>query len=180
MTIQFTRDYDLGIDTSFQIELYCDRCGSGQRTTFQATPVDMFSGLLGAASGLFGGAFGLVQDLTARARSAIRARAHDKAFQEATAELKPQFRQCSRCTTWVDRQCRIDARGPCKSCAPDAAEEAAHAQVVAEILRTNEAIYEDATPRAGLVQRTVTLDCPRYGAPTGDGEVLPRLRHAGR
>ena len=35
------------------------------------------------------------------------------AFQEAMQELQPQFRHCPRCTSWVDQQCWIDARGLC-------------------------------------------------------------------
>lgn len=174
MTIQFTQNYhDLSTSHGFQFEFYCDRCRSGHRTTFRATPSGVVSELLGAASSIFGGVFGRAQDLTDRARSATWERAHDKAFQEAMAELQPHFHQCPRCTYWVDRQCWVDARGLCKSCAPDVAEEAAHAQVYAEIQRTNEAIYDSATARQDLVGRTVTVQCRHCGAQTGGAKFCP-------
>jgi len=174
MSIQFTRNYrDLSTDKGYQFEFYCDRCGSGHRTTFKATAGGVVSELLGAAGSLFGGVFGQAQNLTDRARSATWERAHDRAFQEAMQELKPSFHQCPRCTTWVDQQCWIDARGLCKTCAPDIAEEAAHTQVAAEIQRTNEAIYSAAAPREALVNRTVTLQCQHCGAQTGGAKFCP-------
>jgi Double zinc ribbon len=174
VSIQFTRNYrDLSTDKGYQFEFYCDRCGSGHRTTFKATAGGVVSDLLGAAGSMFGGVFGRAQDLTDRARSATWERAHDKAFQEAMGELQPQFHHCPRCTSWVDQQCWIDARGLCKSCAPDVAEEAAHAQVAAEIQRTNEAVYNAATAREELVERTVTVQCRHCGAQTGGAKFCP-------
>jgi hypothetical protein len=105
MTIQFTQNHrDLSTNKGYQFEFYCDRCGSGHRTTFKATAGGVVSDLLGAASSMFGGVFGRAQDLTDRARSATWERAHDKAFQEAMQELQPHFRHCPRCTSWVDQQ----------------------------------------------------------------------------
>ncbi|MFN8541832.1 MAG: zinc-ribbon domain-containing protein [Thermomicrobiales bacterium] len=53
------------------------------------------------------------------------------------------------------------------------AEEAAHAQVAAEIQRTNEAIYESATAREELVGRTVSVQCRHCGAQTGGAKFCP-------
>jgi histidinol phosphatase-like PHP family hydrolase len=39
-------------------------------------------------------------------RSAAWEKAHDKAFRDAATKLKPDFRQCPRCSSWVcRRQC---------------------------------------------------------------------------
>ena len=173
-TIQFTQNYrDLSTSKGFQFEFYCDRCHSGHRTTFRASKTGMLGDALDAANGLFGGFFGRAADLTDRAQSATWERAHDAAFQEAMQELMPHFRHCPRCTYWVDEQCWVEARGLCKSCAPDVAEEAAHAQVQAEIARTNEAVYNAATARQELVGRTVTLTCQHCGADTGGAKFCP-------
>lgn len=177
-SFQFTQNYrDLSTDQGFQFEFYCDRCHSGHRTRFKPRPASMVDEALGAASGLFGGVlggvFGRASDVTSRAKSATWERAHDAAFQEAMRELLPSFHQCPRCTTWVDDQCWIDARGLCKTCAPDVAEETAHAQVEAEIAATRDSVYAAATPRQDLVKQTVTLTCPHCGADTHGGKFCP-------
>src|SRR5690349_10903689 len=47
VSIQFTRNYrDLSTDKGYQFEFYCDRCGSGHRTTFKATAGGVVSDLL--------------------------------------------------------------------------------------------------------------------------------------
>ena len=173
-TIQFTQNYrDLSTDQGFQFEFYCDRCASGHRTRFKPRPASVLNEALGAAGGLFGGLFGQAANLTDRAKSATWERAHDGAFQEAMRELMPGFHQCPRCTQWVDGQCWVDARGLCKSCAPDVAEEAAQAQVEYEIQKTREAVYQAAAPREDLVSHTVALTCQHCGAQTTGGKFCP-------
>jgi hypothetical protein len=173
-TIHFTNNYrDLSTDKGFQFEFYCDRCGSGYRTTFRPSKSGLLGDALNTANGLFGGFFGKAADLTNQARSATWERAHDSAFQSAMQELMPSFHQCPRCTSWVDDACWITARGLCKHCAPDVAEEAAAAQVGAEIEQTRTAIYEAATARTDLVNRTVTLTCQYCGANTNGAKFCP-------
>lgn len=173
-TIQFTQNYrDLSTSQGFQFEFFCDRCGSGHRTRFNASKTGMVGEALEAAGSIFGGFFGRAADLTGRAQSATWERAHDRAFQEAMQELRPHFHHCPRCTRWVDDPCWIDARGLCKSCAPDVAEEAAAFQVEAEIAKTREAVYEAATARADLTSRAVVLTCQKCGAQTGGAKFCP-------
>lgn len=55
--IQFTRNYrDLSTDAGFQFEFFCDRCGNGYQTEFQASAMGTATNILDAASNLFGGA----------------------------------------------------------------------------------------------------------------------------
>jgi hypothetical protein len=128
--IEFTRNYsDLSTNQGFQFEFFCDRCGSGFRTRFQASSIGMVSGALDAASSMFGGVFGRAADLGERVRSASWEKAHDEAFNRAMQELKPDFVQCPRCSSWVCRQsCWNGGRGLCKNCAPDMGVEMAAAQ----------------------------------------------------
>jgi hypothetical protein len=54
--IEFTRNYsDLSTDKGFQFEFFCDRCGTGYRTSFQPFVLGTVSSALDAASSLFGG-----------------------------------------------------------------------------------------------------------------------------
>lgn len=69
--IEFTRNNsDLSTNQGFQFEFYCDRCGTGYRTRFQASTMGLVSGALDTANSLFGGILGQAANLSERARSA--------------------------------------------------------------------------------------------------------------
>lgn len=169
--IEFTRNYsDNSTDKGFQFEFYCDRCGTGYRTGFQTFAIGNVSGALDAASSLFGGLFNQAADLGERVRSAAWEKAHDAAFSKAVEELKPDFIQCPRCSSWVCRKsCWNAGRGLCKECAPDLGVEMAAAQssrTVEEIWAHSKMAEEDremlkeASWRAG-----VRATCPHCNAP---------------
>lgn len=169
--IQFTQNYnDLSTNKGFQFEFYCDRCGTGYRTEFNASALGTLTSALDAASSLFGGLFGTAADLGERARSAAWEKAHDTAFTEAMEELKPDFVQCSRCSQWVCRKaCWNDGKGLCKHCAPDLGVEMAAAQssrTVQEIWAHSQVAEED---RAMLKEKNwregVRATCPGCNAP---------------
>ena len=102
--IQFVRNYsDLSTNKGFQFEFYCDRCGSGFRTRFKPSVTGTVTGVLDAAGSLLGGIFSSAADVSERVRSASWERAHDEAFAAATEELRPDFVQCPRCSSWVCR-----------------------------------------------------------------------------
>jgi len=128
--MEFTSNYqDLSTEQGFQFEFNCDRCSTGYRTQFQASGIGMVSGALDTASSLFGGIFGQAADVGERMRSAAWEQAHDKAFLKATQEIKPDFIQCPRCSSWVCRKkCWNSTKGLCKECAPDLGVEMAAAQ----------------------------------------------------
>lgn len=169
--IEFTRNYsDLSTNQGFQFEFFCDRCGTGYRTRFQSSALGTVSSALEAASGLFGGVLGRAADLGERARSATWEKAHDDAFNKAMEELKPDFVQCPRCSSWVCRKsCWNTNKGLCKQCSPDLGVEMAAAQssrTVEEIWAHSKMAQED---REMLKEESwragVRATCPNCNAP---------------
>lgn len=169
--IQFTNNYsDLSTDKGFQFEFYCDRCGSGFRTHFKPSVTGTVTSVMDTASGLFGGIFGQAADLSERVRSAGWQKAHDDAFEAAMDELRPDFVQCPRCSSWVCRSsCWNNQRGLCKGCAPDMGVEMAAAQAsrtVEEVWAHSKMAEED---REMLQEKSwregVRATCPNCSAP---------------
>ncbi len=169
--IEFTRNYsDLSTNQGFQFEFYCDRCGSGFRTRFQPSAMGTVSSALDAASSLFGGVLGRAADLGERARSVTWEKAHDVAFTKAMEELKPDFIQCPRCSSWVCRKsCWNSGKGLCKDCAPDLGVEMTAAQssrTVQEIWAHSKMAEDD---REMLKEKSwregVRATCPECEAP---------------
>lgn len=169
--IQFTRNYsDLSTDQGFQFEFYCDRCGSGFRTPFKASLTGTVREAMDTASSLFGGIFGKAADLSERVRSASWEKAHDTAFAEAMQELKPDFVQCPRCSSWVCRKsCWNVQKGLCKECSPDLGVEMAAAQssrTVEEIWAHSRMAEEDrAMLKTESWREGVRATCPSCNAP---------------
>ena len=169
--IEFTRNYsDLSTDRGFQFEFQCDRCGNGYKTTFQAWTMGTVSGALDAASSLFGGVFNQAANLSERARSAQWQQARDKSLVDAIQEIKPNFVQCPRCSSWVcKKNCWNQQRGLCKNSAPDLGVEMAAAQAS----RTTQEIWEHSQvaeeDRAMLKEENwragVRATCPKCNAP---------------
>ncbi len=169
--IEFTRNYsDLSTNQGFQFEFYCDRCGTGYRTRFQASALGTVTNALDAANGLFGGIFGRAADLGERARSAAWEKAHDGAFVDAMEQLKPDFIQCPRCSGWVCRKsCWNNSKGLCKNCAPDLGVEMAAAQASrtveevwahSKMAEDDRAMLKEESWRAG-----VRATCPSCNTP---------------
>lgn len=173
--IEFTRNYsDLSTNQGFQFEFHCDRCGTGHRTRFQATTLGAVSGALDVANSLFGGLFGRAADVSERMRSASWEKAHDEAFAQAVAELRPDFAQCPHCSGWVcKKQCWNDERGLCKNCAPDIGVEKSAAQArrtVDEVWSGAQVADEDKgmiAPESWKDKARAT--CPNCNAPLAGG-----------
>jgi hypothetical protein len=176
--IKFVRNYDdLSTDRGFQFEFYCDRCGTGYRTHFQASATGMVTEALDVAGGLLGGVLGRAADVSERVHSAAWEQAHDRAFAAAVEEVKPNFIQCRRCTQWVCREmCWNTERGLCKECTPEVEAEYAAAQVEATIEQGVEAIRETEYVSAEDKERlkeTVAAACPKCGAEVSGGKFCP-------
>ncbi len=169
--IEFTQNYsDLSTDRGFQFEFNCNRCQTGYRTRFQNFAAGTISGALDTASSLFGGIFSSAANVGSQVRSSAWQKAHDDAFVKAMQELKPDFVQCPRCSTWVcKKNCWNSQKGLCKGCAPDLGVEMAAAQAS----RTTEEIWahskmaeedrqmlKDESWREG-----VRATCPKCNAP---------------
>lgn len=168
--ISFTSNYDdLSTDTGFQFEFKCSRCGKGFRTAFQPSAVGTLSTALDAASGLLGGIFGSASNVADRVKSAGWQQARDKAFENAAAEVKNDFKQCPRCQSWV---CIVDCwntnKGLCKQCAPDLGVEMAAAQAsksVEEVWAHAAMAEEDKKLGAENWREGKRANCPSCGKP---------------
>lgn len=129
-SIDFANNYnDLSTEQGFQFEFICNRCSNGKRTAFKPFNLGKVSGVMDTASNLLGGIFSSAANVAGQVSSAAYERAHDAAFTEATIQMRPNYVQCPRCSSWVCRdQCWNNKKGLCKSCAPDLGVEMAAAQ----------------------------------------------------
>jgi uncharacterized OB-fold protein len=169
--IEFTRNYeDLSTNQGFQFEFKCDRCGTGYRTRFQGSALGTAATALNTASNIFGGLFNSLSNASENVRSASWEKAHDDAFLKAVEEIKPDFIQCPRCTSWVCRKsCWNEKRGLCKRCAPDLGVEMAAAQAsrtTEEIWAHSKVAEEDlAMMKEQAWREGVRATCPSCGKP---------------
>jgi membrane protease subunit (stomatin/prohibitin family) len=167
--IKFVRNYtDLSTERGFQFEFHCDRCGTGYHTSFQASATGMIGEALDVASGIFGGIFGTAATVGDRVRSAAWEQAHDGAFAAAVEEVKPNFRQCPKCTQWVCKElCWNTSRGLCMNCAPDVGVEMAAAQAETVVEKAREQVREKTTFEAdedAIRSGDLHAACPECGA----------------
>ncbi|HEV7786631.1 MAG TPA: zinc ribbon domain-containing protein [Thermoanaerobaculia bacterium] len=132
-TIEFTGNYDdLSTDRGYQFKFYCEKCGNGYMSSFQSSKMGMAASAAQVAGNLFGGIFGRVSETAYEIQRAVGGPAHDAALKEAVAEIRPQFKQCTRCGKWVCGPVCFNAKaGLCEYCAPDMDEEIASAQAEA-------------------------------------------------
>jgi len=169
-SLQFSRNYsDLSTERGFQFEFFCDRCGNGFRTPFKPFGLGAITGAVDVANSIFGGVLGRAASATERVSSASRERAHDKAFQEAAIELKPEFMQCPRCSNWVcKKSCWNHKKGLCKNCAPDLGVEMSAAQSsrsVEEVWAHAAMAEEDKKLATENWRETIRASCPECNAP---------------
>ena len=169
-SIDFARNYnDLSTQQGFQFEFICNRCGNGKRTAFKPFALGKVSGVMDTASSLLGGVFSSAANVTGRVSSAAYERAHDAAFTEATVQMRPNYIQCPRCSSWVCRdQCWNVKKGLCKSCAPDLGVEMAAAQAsksVEEVWAHAAMAEEDKKLETEQWRQTIVASCPKCGAP---------------
>jgi len=168
--ISFTSNYkDLSTDTGFQFEFVCDRCKKGYRTKFQPSAVGTVSNVLNAASSLFGGVFGSAANASETVKTAGWEKAQDKAFEEASNEVRGDFMQCPRCQSWVcKKDCWNEAKGLCKTCAPDLGVEMAAAQSsksVEEVWAHAAMAEEDKKLGTETWRKGTRANCPSCGNP---------------
>ena len=132
-TIEFTSNYDdLSTDRGYQFKFYCEKCGNGYMSSFQTNKLGMAASAVEVANSLFGGIFGRAAAGAYEVQRAVGGPAHDAALREAVEEIRPKFKQCTRCGNWVcEPVCWNHKAGLCESCAPDLAQEMAAAQAEA-------------------------------------------------
>lgn len=181
--IQFTSNYsDLSTNQGFQFEFTCDRCGTGYRTEFKTWKTGTISSALDTASSLFGGVFGAAAEVGEKVRLAAWQKAHDEAFEAAITEIKPHFRQCPRCSSWVcAKSCWNQKRGLCKGCAPDLGVEMSAAQAsrsVEEVWSHAAMASEDKKLAQENWRETIVASCPQCGEPLAvNAKFCPNCGH---
>ena len=168
--IFFVKNYqDLSTDNGFQFEFYCDRCGSGFRTRFKEWKVATATNILDAVGDIVGGVLGRVEDIGEKVKSAAWEKAHDAAYEAAVREIKPEFIQCPRCSSWVCRKsCWNVKKGLCKQCAPDIGVEMAAAQAsrsVEEVWAHAKMAEEDKHLTEADWREGIRATCPKCEAP---------------
>jgi hypothetical protein len=141
----FTKNYrDHSNDTGFQFEFFCDKCGSGHRSSYKTNTVGFLGSMVKAATSILGSGSQLGTGAD-QLKDALRGPAWDGAFTEAVAEIRPRFHQCTRCGQWVCPDvCWNDTRQLCESCAPDLQEAAGaiQAEVAIAQARTKAAEHD--------------------------------------
>jgi membrane protease subunit (stomatin/prohibitin family) len=173
--IQFTKNHtDHSTDKGYQFEFFCDRCGNGFMSEFKASMTGMASSALRAAGDIFGGVFGRASAGSYEIQRAVAGPGHDRAFREAIAEAKPNFRQCPKCAKWVCAAlCWNQKRGLCYDCAPSVETELAAAQAQATIEQLQEKVrQQDLTKDIDLTSEAAAL-CPSCGARTQGAKFCP-------
>ena len=131
--IEFTGNYqDLSTDRGYQFKFYCEKCGNGYMSTFKTSKMGIAASAAEVAGSLFGGLFGKVSDTAYQIQRAVGGPAHDAALKEAVEEIRPLFKQCTRCGQWVCGPVCFNSKAQlCETCAPDLDEEVASAQAEA-------------------------------------------------
>jgi len=173
--IQFTKNHhDHSTDKGFQFEFFCDRCGSGFMSGFKPSVTGYATSALRAAGDLFGGVFGRAGSSAYEIERAVQGSGHDKAFQEAVEEAKPNFRQCPKCARWAClTMCWNQKRGLCYECAPNIETEIAAAQAQATVEQMQEKVRaQDLTKDLDLTSEAAAL-CPSCGARTQGAKFCP-------
>jgi hypothetical protein len=173
--IPFTDNYqDLSSNRGFQFKFFCQKCGNGYMSTFQANKLGAAAAAANAAASLLGGIFGGAARSAEALQGMVAGPQHDGALNAAVQEISPLFKQCTRCGQWVcEPVCWNKKAGLCETCAPDLDEEIAAAQAHA----AKEQAVEKARSVDFLAQRDIaqvaSAVCPKCGAKTQGGKFCP-------
>ena len=173
--IPFTDNYtDLSNNRGFQFKFFCQKCGNGYISTFQANKLGSAAAAANAAASLLGGIFGRAAQSAQALESMVAGPQHDAALNAAVQEISPKFKQCTRCGQWVcEPVCWNHKAGLCESCAPDLDEEVAAAQAQAAKDQAVEKVKEvDYLAQRNLAQ-VASAVCPKCGAKTQGGKFCP-------
>lgn len=170
--IEFTDNYqDLSTDNGYQFKFFCQSCGNGYMSSWQANKAGIATDLLRGAGSIFGGIFGRAAAGSYEIQRAVGGPAHDHAVEEAVAEIKPLFIQCKRCGKWVCQQiCWNGERGLCKNCAPIMQRELAASQASIAVEQAERKLRETDLIEGINVTSEATLLCPSCGKETQPGK----------
>lgn len=144
--IQFVKNYeDLSTDRGYQFKFYCDKCGNGHMSEFDASVVGMAGSVLRAAGSIFGGWMGSAGNSSYEIQRMVGGPAHDAALKKAVEQGRLHFHQCTRCGRWVCPDVCWNAKANmCEECAPDFHEQMVAAQAQAKVQAMQQQMYERA------------------------------------
>lgn len=173
--IEFTGNYeDLSTDRGYQFKFYCERCHNGYMSSFKASKIGMAASAAQVAGSLFGGLFGRAASGAYEIQRAIGGPAHDAALREATEEIRPLFRQCTRCGQYAcEPVCFNKTAGLCENCAPDMDEEIAAAQAEAAKMQAFEKAQSVDWMKGRDLSRVTGVACGACGAKVGNAKFCP-------
>jgi hypothetical protein len=174
-TIPFTDNYsDLSSNRGFQFKFFCQKCGNGYMSTFQTNTFGAAASAAQAVSGLLGGMFGRAAQSAESLQQMVAGPQHDAALKKAVEEIRPIFKQCTRCGKSVcEPVCWNKKAGLCESCAPDLDEEISAAQAQAAKAQVAEKVRTvDYVGHRDLAQ-VAAVNCPKCGARTQGGKFCP-------
>jgi hypothetical protein len=174
-TIEFTGNYqDLSTDRGYQFKFFCEKCGNGYMSSYQASKLGMARAAIDVANSVFGGIFGRASAGAYEVQRAVGGVAHDAALREAVEEIRPKFKQCTRCGAWVcEPVCWNHQAGLCERCAPELAAERAAAQAEAAREQVHAKAREVDWVKNEDVATVRSVACPACGAEVGAAKFCP-------
>ena len=154
--IQFVHNYDdLSNDRGYQFKFHCDKCGNGFMTQFQTSTIGMAESVLNVAGSLLNGWGNSAGNAAHEVERAVGGRLHDAALARAVEEVRPNFRQCTRCGHWVCQQvCWNGTANLCDSCAPNFGDQLAANQAQAKV----DAARQQLDQKAGQTNYVASVD----------------------
>ncbi|MEO8504708.1 MAG: zinc ribbon domain-containing protein [Acidobacteriota bacterium] len=174
-TIEFTGNYqDLSTDKGYQFKFFCEKCGNGYMSSFQTSKLGMAASAVEVANNLFGGIFGRAAAGAYEVQRAVGGPVHDSALKEAIEEIRPKFKQCTRCGNWVcEPVCWNHKAGLCETCAPDLDQEMAAAQAEAAREQVQAKAREVNWLEGKNVGQVTAVACASCGANVGNAKFCP-------
>ncbi len=166
--VPFTDNYsDHSTDTGYQFEFFCERCGNGYKSPFQASAVGMGAKLARGLGGFLGGNIANVAYAGEHLKDMTNSAKKDEALREAVELVKPNFTQCHRCGNWVCKEiCWNYDTNLCVTCSPKLSQEVGAIQSEAQLTQLREkATTTDYTAEVNLERKQVAL-CPHCGVET--------------
>ena len=173
--IPFTSNYeDLSNNRGYQFKFLCRKCGNGYMSTFEASMLGSAASAAQAVSSLFGGIFGGAAQSAESIKQMVAGPQHDAALRKAVEEIRPIFKQCTRCGTWVcEPICWNTKAGLCEGCAPDLDEEISAAQAQAARSQAMEKARSVDFIGGRDLSRVAAVNCPKCGAKSQGGKFCP-------
>jgi hypothetical protein len=167
--------WDLCNENGWQWEFRCDRCQNGYRSAFKQNVASRGRGVLRMASEWFGGKVETfsrgVEDFNHYGFMGEEGATKDTYFAKAVEEVKPNFRQCRGCGSWMCAQfCWNNEVGQCMECSPLATEELARAQAEARNFQLRERAFQQDWIGETNVREEPKLRCDTCGGSTGGGK----------